>query len=62
MTNKQFNINLAELPPIKRVTVEGKRHYQLATGESLAYPSVTTVISGCKKTQGGTACVEEESR
>jgi hypothetical protein len=53
MTNKQFNINLAELPPIKRVTLEGKRHYQLATGESLAYPSVTTVISGCKKTQAG---------
>ena len=44
--NKQFNINLAELPKIKRVTVEGKRHYQLSDGESLAYPSVTTVISG----------------
>ena len=50
---KEFNLQLAELPPIKRVTVNGKRHYQLSDGESLAYPSVTTVISGCKKTQAG---------
>lgn len=46
---KQFNLDFVELPKIKRVTVDGKRHYQLADGECVPYPSVTTILSGCKK-------------
>ena len=46
---KQFNLDFVELPKIKRVQVDGKRHYQLADGTSVPYPSVTTILSGCKK-------------
>lgn len=46
---KQFNLDFVELPKIKRVQVDGKRHYQLADGECVPYPSVTTILSGCKK-------------
>lgn len=46
---KQFNLDFIELPKIKRVQVDGKRHYQLADGECVPYPSVTTILSGCKK-------------
>ena len=46
---KQFNLDFVEVPKIKRVQVDGKRHYQLADGECVPYPSVTTILSGCKK-------------
>lgn len=46
---KTFNLDFVELPKIKRVQVDGKRHYQLADGECVPYPSVTTILSGCKK-------------
>ena len=48
---KQFNLDFVELPKIKRVQVDGKRHYQLADGECVPYPSVTTILSGCKKSK-----------
>ena len=51
MERKEFTHDFVELPKIKRVTIEGKRHYQLADGECVPYPSVTTVLSGCKKTK-----------
>ena len=51
---KNFNLDLVELPKIKRVTVDGKRHYVREDGDVyMPYPSVTTVISSCKKTQAG---------
>lgn len=53
---KVFNLDLVELPKIKRVTVEGKRHYVREDGEVyMPYPSVTTVTSSCKKLQAGLA-------
>lgn len=53
---KVFNLDLVELPKIKRVTVDGKRHYVREDGEvSVPYPSVTTVTSSCKKLQAGLA-------
>ena len=48
---KQFNLDFVELPKIKRVQVDGKRHYQLADGDCVPYPSVTTILSGCKKSK-----------
>jgi hypothetical protein len=48
---KEFNLDFVELPKIKRVQVDGKRHYQLADGECVPYPSVTTILSGCKKSK-----------
>lgn len=51
MDRKEFNIDLVELPKIKRVKIEGKRHYVRDDGISLPYPSVTTVLSSCKKTK-----------
>ena len=51
MDRKDFNIDLVELPKIKRVKIEGKRHYVRDDGISLPYPSVTTVLSSCKKTK-----------
>jgi len=52
--SKKFNLDLVELPKIKRVTVDGKRHYVREDGDVyMPYPSVTTVISSCKKTQAG---------
>lgn len=53
---KVFNLDLVELPKIKRVTVDGKRHYVREDGEVyMPYPSVTTVTSSCKKLQAGLA-------
>lgn len=51
MERKEFTHDFVQLPEIKRVMVEGKRHYQLSDGECVPYPSVTTVLSGCKKTK-----------
>jgi genome maintenance exonuclease 1 len=51
LARKQFNLDFVELPKIKRVQVDGKRHYQLADGECVPYPSVTTILSGCKKSK-----------
>jgi len=48
---KKFNLDLIELPKIKRVTVNGKRHYVKEDGEAVPYPSVTTILSSCKKTK-----------
>lgn len=50
---KKFNLQLIEdLPKLKRVTVDGKRHY-VGVDEELVipYPSVTTVLSADKKQQ-----------
>ena len=53
---KVFNLDLVDLPKIKRVTVDGKRHYVREDGEVyMPYPSVTTVTSSCKKLQAGLA-------
>jgi len=50
--SKTFNLNLVDLPKIKRVNVEGKRHYVMEDGTaSIPYPSVTTILSSCKKTK-----------
>lgn len=54
MERKTFNVDLVELPKIKRVNIEGKRHYVREHDEVyMPYPSVTTVISSCKKTRAG---------
>lgn len=51
---KTFNLDLVELPKIKRINVEGKRCYVREDGtESIPYPSVTTITSSCKKLQAG---------
>ena len=43
---KQFNLQLVDLPKIKRVNIDGKRHYVRDDGEvAMPYPSVTTVTS-----------------
>lgn len=50
---KQFNLELVEdLPQLKRVTVNGKRHY-VGTDDELVhpYPSVTTILSADRKQQ-----------
>ena len=53
---KVFNLDLIELPKIKRVNIDGKRHYVREDGElAMPYPSVTTVTSSCKKLQAGLA-------
>jgi len=53
---KQFNLQLVDLPKIKRVNIDGKRHYVRDDGEiAMPYPSVTTVTSSCKKLQAGLA-------
>ncbi len=53
---KKFNLDLTDLPKVKRVTVEGKRHYVREDGSECApYPSVTTITSSCKKLQAGLA-------
>ena len=53
---KTFNLDLTELPKVKRVTVEGKRHYVREDGSAcVPYPSVTTITSSCKKLQAGLA-------
>lgn len=45
-----FNINLVDLPKVKRVTIDGKRYY-VGENDSMMepYPSVTSVLSSCKK-------------
>jgi genome maintenance exonuclease 1 len=49
--NKTFNLELVELPKIKRINIDGKRHYVREDGTSCTpYPSVTTIISSCKNT------------
>lgn len=49
---KNFNLNLFNLPKVKRVTVNGKRHYVTDDGkDSIPYPSVTTVLSADKASQ-----------
>ena len=51
---KQFKVDLVDLPKIKRVNIEGKRHYVRADGQvAVPYPSVTTITSSCKKLQAG---------
>ena len=53
---KNFNLDLTDLPKVKRVTVEGKRHYVREDGSAcVPYPSVTTITSSCKKLQAGLA-------
>jgi hypothetical protein len=60
--NKQFNLDLTDLPKVKRVNIDGKRHYIRNDEEvsppmwgSPPYPSVTTITSSCKKLQAGLA-------
>jgi hypothetical protein len=53
---KEFNLDLTDLPKVKRVTVDGKRHYVREDGSAcVPYPSVTTITSSCKKLQAGLA-------
>lgn len=52
MERKTFNIDLVDLPKIKRVNIDGKRHYVKEDGSvCVPYPSVTTILSSCKKTK-----------
>jgi len=47
-----FTLNLVDLPKVKRVTIDGKRYY-VGENDSMMtpYPSVTSVLSSCKKKQ-----------
>ena len=51
---KVFTLNLTKLPEVKRVTLEGKRHYVLDDGTlARPFPSVTSITSSCKKSRAG---------
>jgi len=47
-----FTLDLVDdqLPKLVQETINGKRHYHIE-GQQVYYPSVTTVISSCKKTK-----------
>ena len=50
MTNKKFNLDIVEFPKLKRVTVNGTRHY-IREGDEVQepYPSVTSITSQLAK-------------
>lgn len=52
MTVSNFKLDLIETEKLKRVNVNGKRHYEVGTRWGLSYlPSVTTVLSMNKEKQ-----------
>ena len=50
MTNKVFNLDIVEFPKLKRITVDGTRHY-IREGDEIQepYPSVTSITSQLAK-------------
>jgi len=47
-----FNLDLIDLPKLKRITINGKRHYVIdGVTESEPFPSVTSVLSADRESQ-----------
>lgn len=47
-----FSLRLVDLPPVKRKNIDGRRYYyRPGDVNPVYYPSVSTVVSSCKKTK-----------